>query len=195
MVSSTTEWFTTSELAHIKARALHYAFKLKRRVFFHDESVQDLQQDLILAVIEAWKGYDEANGSIEPFVEQVLKNASISLARRHTRQKRQVSQFFTSIESVPESVLVDEEDNWAQEVEQKVDVERYLRKSPVFLRKVMVEIQNDSLRNVAKKLGISRTKLRGLVEYCQQALAPLKEFVGGESFLGLRIRRFSCASH
>jgi RNA polymerase sigma factor (sigma-70 family) len=193
MVSSITEWFTKQELAHIEARALHYAFKLKRRTSFQGESVNDLQQDLILAVIEAWKGYDNANGGIEPFVEQVLKNASISLARRHTRQKRQVSQFFTNLESVPESALIDEEDNWAQEVEQKVDVERYLRKSPVFLRKVMVEIRNDSLRNVAKKLGISRTRLRGLVEYCQQALAPLKEFVSSEDFLGGRIRRNLCA--
>jgi hypothetical protein len=66
MVSSTTEWFTKSELAHIKARALHYAFKLKRRTSFQGESVNDLQQDLILAVIEAWKGYDKANGGIEP---------------------------------------------------------------------------------------------------------------------------------
>ncbi|MDR1208331.1 MAG: sigma-70 family RNA polymerase sigma factor [Holosporales bacterium] len=171
MSSSTPEWFTKQEFAHIKARALSYAFKLKRRLFLQGESVQDLQQDLILAVIEAWKNFDRETKRMEPFVEEVLKYACMDIMRCQGRQKRQVAQFSTSLSDVPDNLLVDEEDNWVEEIEQKIDVERFLRKSPVFLRKVMGEIQNDSLQSVAQKLGISRARMRGLVNYCRQALA------------------------
>jgi RNA polymerase sigma factor (sigma-70 family) len=192
MSSSTPEWFTNQEFAHIKARALHYAFKLKRRLL-QSESVKDLQQDLLVAVVEAWKSFDRENARLEPFIEEILKHASISLVRSRLRQKREVAQFSVSLDDVPENLLSDKEDNWVEEIEQKVDVERYLRKSPVFLRKLMVEIQNDSLRNVAQKFGMTRGKLRGVVEHCRRALAPLEEFVNGEDFLGLRIRRCLCA--
>lgn len=187
------EWFTKQELAYIKMRALYYAFKLKRRSFLQGESAQDLQQDLILVVLEAWKSFDRENRRLEPFVEEILKYACLNIKRDRGRQKRQISQFSTSLDDVPENLLADEEDDWIEEVEQRVDVERFLRKSPVFLRKVMIEIQSDSLRNTAKKLGISRARLRKLVGYCNQALAPLKELVGSEDFLVQG--RFICASH
>jgi DNA-directed RNA polymerase specialized sigma24 family protein len=193
MSSSTPEWFTQQEFAHIKARALSYAFKLKRRLSLQSGSVQDLQQDLILAVIETWEKFDKENARMEPFVEEVLKLAYVRIARNRSCQKRQVVQFFTNLDNIPENLLVDEENNWIEEVEQKIDVKRFLRKSPVFLRKVMDEIQNDSLRNVAQKFGITRARMRGLVNYCRQALAPLKEFVSGEDFLGRIIRRRLCA--
>jgi RNA polymerase sigma factor (sigma-70 family) len=192
MSSSTPEWFTVQEFAHIKARALHYAFKLKQLSLLQSESIQDLQQDLILVVVEAWKNFDKET-RIEPFVEEVLKRAYVRIARNRSCQKRQIVQFLTNLDNIPENLLVNEEDNWAEGIEQKIDVERFLRKSPVFLRKVMDEIQNDSLRNVAKKFGMSRGRLRGIIEYCRQALAPLKEFVSGEDFLGIRIGRRLCA--
>jgi RNA polymerase sigma factor (sigma-70 family) len=152
-----------------------------------------LQQDLILAVIETWEKFDKENARMEPFVEEVLKYACMDIIRSHARQKRQIDQFFTNLDEIPENKLIDEESNWAEEIEKKIDVERFLRKSPVFLRKIMGEIQNDSLRNVAQKLGITRARMRGLVNYCRQALAPLKEFVSGEDFLGVRTGRRLCA--
>ncbi|MDR1653135.1 MAG: hypothetical protein LBS01_05720, partial [Prevotellaceae bacterium] len=182
----TTEWFSKEELAYVKARALYYAFKLKRRSLLQGESVNDLQQDLILAVLEAWKSFDRGNKPLEPFVEEILKHACIGIVRNRTRQKRQGTQFVMSLGDISENMLSDEEDNWIEEVEQKIDVERYLRKAPVFLRKIMIEIQNDSLRNVAKKFGISRAYLRKVVGYCCKALAPLKELVSGDDFLVLR---------
>jgi DNA-directed RNA polymerase specialized sigma24 family protein len=130
---------------------------------------------------------------MEPFVEEVLKYACLDIMRSQGRQKRQITQFSISIEDIPESLLVHEEDNWAEGLEQKVDVERFLRKSPIFLRKVMSEIPNDSLRNVAKKFGISRGRLRGIVEYCRQALAPLKELVSSDDFLVRLTGRRLCA--
>jgi DNA-directed RNA polymerase specialized sigma24 family protein len=192
MENSPPEWFTKQEFAHIEARALHYAFKLKRQQSLQRESTKDLQQDLILAVIEAWKNFDKET-RIEPLVEKVLQHAYIGITRSQLCQKRQVTQFVTNVDEVPENLLVAEEDNWAEEIERRVDVERYWRKSPVFLRTIMSEMQNDSLRHVAQKLGMSRTRLHGLIEYCRQALAPLKEFVSGEDFLGHRTRRCLCA--
>jgi RNA polymerase sigma factor (sigma-70 family) len=193
MSSPTIEWFTSEEFAHIKARALHYAFKLKRRSLLQGESLKDLQQDLLVAVIEAWKSFDRKTCRMEPFVEEVLKHAYIGVMRTQGRQKRQVTQFYTNLDDIPENLLVGEANNWIEEVEQKIDVERYLRKSPVFLRKIMVELQSDSLRNVAQKFGMSRGKLRGIVERCRQAMAPLKELVSGDDFLGIRIVRCLCA--
>jgi DNA-directed RNA polymerase specialized sigma24 family protein len=192
MENSPPEWFTKQEFAHINARARHYALKLKQQQLVQRESTKDLQQDLILAVIEAWKNFDKEI-RIEPLVEKVLQHAYIGITRSQLRQKRQVTQFATNVDDVPENLLIAKEDNWAEEIERKIDVERFLHKSPVFLRKVMNEMQNDSLRNVAQNLGISRTRLSVIIDYCRQALAPLKEFVSGEDFLGLNIRRCLCA--
>ncbi|MDR1652855.1 MAG: hypothetical protein LBS01_04285 [Prevotellaceae bacterium] len=189
---NTTEWFTNEELAYIKARVQHYAFKLKRRSCLQGESIQDLKQDLLLAVLEAWKGFDRESRRLEPFVEEVLKYACKNILRDTSRQKRQISQFSANLDDVPENLLEDKADNWIEEVEQKIDVERYLRKAPVFLRKIMVELQTDSLRNVAKKFGISRAYLRKLVGYCCKALAPLKELVSSDDFLALRKGRHLC---
>jgi uncharacterized protein YciU (UPF0263 family) len=103
--------------------------------------------------------------------------------------------FSASLEDVSESALVDDNNDWAEKIERKVDVELYLRKSPVFLRKIMGELQVNSLRNVAKKLGISRAYLKKLVGYCSQAMAPLKELVNGADFLGFKTWRDLCTSH
>jgi RNA polymerase sigma factor (sigma-70 family) len=182
--------FTKKELAHIETRALHYAFKLKRSSFFQEE-VCDLQQDLILQILESWKNFNKNRGSFEAFAEEILKNKYRNMIRDQLRLKRQG--LLINFEEVAEEISASNGPENIEEIHQKIDVEKYLKKSPIFLQQVMAEIQNNSIRNVAKKLGFPRSRLRGLVKSCRRTLAPLAEFVNGADFLG--IRRLSCLSH
>jgi DNA-directed RNA polymerase specialized sigma24 family protein len=184
---------TPEELVRIEKRALHYALKLKRSSYFRSDQTLDLQQDLALKVIESWKNFDEQRGTSAAFAEEVLKNTYRNMIRGRLCSKRRGLQ--VSFDDVAEKISLDEGEEWTNEIHQRVDVERYVKKSPIFLQKLMNEIQNNSLRKVARTFGVPRSRLRELVEYCRRTLAPLEEFVNGADFLVFKTWRAKCISH
>jgi RNA polymerase sigma factor (sigma-70 family) len=181
---------TPKELAHIERRALHYAFKLKQLSFFRNEPIKDLQQDLLLKVIESWKSFDEQKGRIESFAEEVLKHSYANLMRDRLRLKRQAAVFPQDLEGFSEDVFAEDLEDWTEEIHRRIDVERYVKKSPAVLRKIMEALKDHSVRNVAQKLQIPRSQLTRLLESCRQVVAPLEGFVNGKDFLAFG--RFLC---
>ncbi|GHS91288.1 hypothetical protein AGMMS49949_01410 [Alphaproteobacteria bacterium] len=170
-----------------------YAWKLKKLPAFCDDTLEDLQQDLLLEVFEAWKLYDPDKGTPEKFAENVLKKRAANRLHKQFRLKKPTRLRRVSLQSVSEEDLSDFSP-WDEDLSFKIGVEKLLQKMPALEGPVFNQLRLDSLRQTARTFGFSRGKLQILIEKNRPYFAPLAEFISNTDFLVNRIGRRLCVS-
>ncbi|MGD9791125.1 MAG: sigma-70 family RNA polymerase sigma factor [Phycisphaerales bacterium] len=143
-----------------------------------DEST-DFAAELMARLLTAWESYDPDRGAREAFINSVVSNASTSLLRERSAQKRQgrmvplgpVAEFH-----VDRSEAVSRAQDHA---DLRIDIEVALRVLTPGERTIVDMLRRDTVVSVAKELGIPRRTLRDIIS----RIARLLEDEGLEKYM------------
>ncbi|HYD02459.1 MAG TPA: sigma factor [Phycisphaerales bacterium] len=135
-------------LARIKARQL--------RPLLPRESVDDVEQELLLEVITAWERYDPAKGHPEPFIERVVQQRAWKVLRdpRYGGGGRKAEQAFQLGEHDRPATSDDTEGACLVE-----DVNAAVRKLPAPMQEVCEQLRHERVSAVARAEGVPRSTL------------------------------------
>lgn len=171
---------TETDFQSIQKRIHIYALKLKK--YYHEETLEDLQQDLWADVLSALQHYDPQKGKLSHFVENVLRKRYCTMLKRRFRFKRPTrwrKLTFEETIGVEDGLYTKLDMN---QVYDRVFLQKHLRKMPRPLRTVLEQAQIYSLRQIADNLHISANQVRKLMHqgqvYLQQERAAQPPFLG-----------------
>lgn len=146
------------KLARIKARQL--------RRLLPGQSIEDLEQELLLEVLAGWGRYDPERGRAEPFIERLVQQKAWKLLRdrRQTAERRQrVFQLGDHDQPDP-----------ADEVESaclRHDVGMAVAALPPRLRDACEQLRRESVSTVARAQGVPRSTLDSSLRKVRAAFA------------------------
>ncbi len=165
----------------------HTAQALVEEGTFPRSDLEDVAQDLLLALLEQSANFDPDKARWSTFVKTVVRMSAISLRRRQRSQRRQAHCELSSL-----NVLIDDGDgqlvelgatvseeehrtglgqdsiSHTEQVDLALDVQAALRTMPAELRAICERLKTQSQAEVLCDLGISRTTLERRLELIRQ---------------------------
>lgn len=66
----------------------HKARQLARKAGFTQSDREDIEHELLIAVLERWPSFDASRASARTFVARIIENKAVSLVRAHLAAKR-----------------------------------------------------------------------------------------------------------
>lgn len=123
---------------------------------------EDAAQDILVAVLQRWLGFESGRGAPATFISIVARRRACSLARARTAQKRGGGRAHLSISNG----TIEATDNKASfaitRVEARTDVQSVVATLPSRLQKACLLLTEYPPTEVARRLGISYATFRKL---------------------------------
>lgn len=158
------------------------ARQLSRRHDFQPAELEDLQQELWLALVKAAEQFDPAKASLDTFIDRVVNTAVAMLVRARQRCKRgngfavqSLDQELAPSSDTPEplAATVSADDlarrtgtkpaDKAARREDAEAVEHALAQMPEEIRNLCRRLMGGTVASVARELGISRRQVRKVI--------------------------------
>lgn len=148
----------------------HKARQLARKPGFSESDREDIQHELMIAVLERWPAFDASRASARTFVARIIENKAASLIRACQAAKRGIGQV-TPLNSDAESGVCDcDEDTVGarrgihsrsaiEAVSLRLDVASVLADLPSDLRRLCQRLMRGSLSDAARSSGQHRATL------------------------------------
>ncbi len=166
--------------------------QLTRRLDFQMAELEDLQQELWLALVKAAKRFDPAKASLDTFIDRVVNTAVAMLLRGRQRKRNGITQRMQSLsdeltppdgKTEPLAATVSRDDLARRIGTEPIDethvaetteaVAAALRQMPADLRDLCRRLMGGTVTSVARDLGISRRQVRNRLQnarpYLEQA--------------------------
>jgi len=158
------------------------ARQLSRRQDFQPVELEDIQQELWLALVKAAEQFDPAKASLDTFIDRVVNTAVAMLVRARQRRKRgngfavqSLDQELAPASETPEplaaAVSADDLSRRTGAVrhdeavcrEDTEAVEHALAQMPEEMRNLCRRLMGGTVASVARDLGISRRQVRKII--------------------------------
>lgn len=140
------------------------AWKLAGKYGFAIHEGEDIRQELTLHLLRHWASYDEAKGKVTTFIAAVINAKVRDMLRTQRAQLREEPLDDFLEEELDEGILdgirgqpdVSDFDR----IDLRLDFEAVLARMPPDLRRISELLQEMSITDAAKTLGVPRTTLR-----------------------------------
>ena len=132
----------------------YHAKILKEKLFYSNDELEDIEQDLILSAIAAEKLYDPQKAKFSTFINSVIERKRKNIFRKKISKKYGGRIFFTAID---ENKIVDSSSS--QELDillEQIDVNEVVKRLPPRLRGVCESLKLNSIIETAALLGRSQ---------------------------------------
>ncbi|MEK6675074.1 MAG: sigma factor [Planctomycetota bacterium] len=148
----------------------HKARQLSRKPEFRLLDKEDLEQDLLLAILESWKRFDSRRASAMTFVARIIENKAASMVRALRAAKRDARRCMP-IHGADELAANDFDEDEVrtrgglpvhsalEAMLLRLDVAEVLAKLPSPLRQLCKDLMEESISNVARSWGRDRRVL------------------------------------
>ncbi len=167
---------------YVKALIQVKARQLCRRSDFNANEREDIEQELLLAVLQQIERFDSTRASLKTFLDRIVSRAAAMLLRSRKRQKRGNGMQPLSLESdctigddlkslsntvsskdVANRLGTLSEDSIAR-LEQTEAIDVAMAKMPERLRDICRRLMSGTVASVARELGISRHQVRQAID-------------------------------
>lgn len=140
----------------IIANVRMYAKILKRKPIFRSMDLEDLEQELMCEAISSLRSFDERRGELGNFIRKVLSRRCVNLTKTYTCKKRNSNT--SPLDSETELLTQCEVfDNYRDMCEKRIEVSQLINELPIKYRLVYKLLQNHSIAETTKILGVSRS--------------------------------------
>lgn len=159
------------------------ARQLTRRRDFQTAELEDLQQELWLALIKAAQRFDPAKASLDTFIDRVVNKAVAMLVRTRQRKRNGITQRMPSLSdertspdgrTEPLAATISHDDLARRTGTEPIDethvaetteaVTAALQRMPADLRDVCRRLMGGTVTSVARDLGMSRRQVRNRLQ-------------------------------
>lgn len=177
---------------HAVGTVRFHARKLARSPGFHPDDVEDLEQELMLHIHRQMVRHNPDRASTGTFLSRMVDNFAISLHRQATANGVGEVKFVSLSEPVQDedgntserldllpsdlSPWPNHGTSWHEEVENRVEVSRLLKRLPPSLRQLALLFMTEPVSTVSRTRGISRQSLYEVVARMRRLVAgPAKK--------------------
>jgi len=146
----------------------HKARQLARKPGFSESDREDIQHELLIAVLERWPAFDASRASARTFVARIIENKAASLVRAHLAAKRGVGQV-TPLNGDAEDGVCDCDEFRARRgihsrsaleaASLRLDVASVMADLPDDLRRLCKRLLHESVSDAARSSGQHRATL------------------------------------
>lgn len=148
----------------------HKARQLARKPGFSPSDQEDIEQELLIAILERWPAFDSSRASARTFVARIIESRAASLIRASRAAKRGVGQCNPpNAEAVNGACNFDEEKVRArrgihsrsalESLSLRLDVASVLADLPDDLQRLCKRLMRGSISDAARSSGKHRTTL------------------------------------